>query len=261
MEVLWKHCRKGFVSKLFFRTGYEEKGAEIYFVPGLFSEYVLLPAKPFWQYIRNQRNTMKEENIAVLIVEDKPEEAAITVNAIKAHLGIPMEDEGICFGLRGEKVRASLGKSEDTLYKVGERMIVIAVASDLGEVEVAFGRLIGQADKEGVKRGGTFASAFPQAVIITDLMFPGKKGNTSIQANGIEVILKAIEYAVPVVVCSDTDHHEVSFMQPLALALGKLHPAGKISIILDKKDWEKAVAEVMAISEEMEKRKQENLQP
>jgi hypothetical protein len=189
-------------------------------------------------------------NIAVVIVEDKPEEAVVAVNAVKAHLGIPVEDEGVCFGLSGEKIRASLGKSEDTLYKVGERMIVIAVASDLGEAEVAFGRLIGQTDKDGVKQEGTFASAFPQAVVITDLMFPGKKGNASIQANGIEVILKAIEYNVPVVVCSDTDHHDVSFMQPLALTLGKLHPAGRIPVILDKKDWVRAVQEVMAIAEE-----------
>ena len=201
---------------------------------------------PFQQYhLENTMNT----NIAVLIVEDKSE-AVVAVAAVKTYLGIPLEDEGVCFGL-SEKFRASLGRSEDTLYKVGERIVVIAVASDLGEAEVAFGRLIGQTEK-GVKRGGTFASAFPQAVVITDLMFPGKKGNANIQANGIEVILKAIEYTVPVVVCSDTDHHDVSFMQPLALVLGKLHPAGRIPVILDKKDWARAVQDVMAIVEEME---------
>lgn len=190
-------------------------------------------------------------NIAVLIVEDKPEEAGAAVNAVKSHLDIPLEDEGQCFGL-GEKARVALNRSLDTLYKVGDRLVLIAVASNLGEAHMAFERFIGKNAKEDSKQVGTFASAFPQAVVITDLMFPGKNGNASIQANGIEVILEAIEYAVPVAVCSDTDHHDVSFMQPLAKVLEKLHPAGRIPVILDKKDWKKAVLEVMAILEEMQ---------
>ena len=151
---------------------------------------------------------------AIVIVEDKSEEMEIAVNAVKSQLGIPLDDEGQQFGL-SEKSQAPLDKAGERLYKVSEKMVIIVCARDLGEAMVSFERFIGMTDKDGVKRGGAFASFFTQSIIITDLMFPGKKGNTSIQANGIEVMLMAIEYKVPIVVCSDTDHHDVSFMQPL----------------------------------------------
>lgn len=77
--------------------------------------------------------------------------------------------------------------------------------------------------------------------VITDLMFPSKKGGEE-EPNGLGVIAECIEANFPVVVCSDTDHHKVNYLRPVFPILSKAHPAGTIPVILDKKDWDRAVA-------------------
>jgi len=76
--------------------------------------------------------------------------------------------------------------------------------------------------------------------VITDLMLPARKDMKD-EPNGLIVISKCIEAGLPVVVCSDTDHHDVAWLRPVFPILGKAHPVGNIPVILDKKDWEKAL--------------------
>ena len=83
--------------------------------------------------------------------------------------------------------------------------------------------------------------------VLTDLMFPVEKGGEE-EPNGLGVIAECIEAGVPVVVCSDTDHHAVGWLRTTFPILGKAHPIGNIPVILDTKDWVKAIgllAEVM----------------
>lgn len=173
------------------------------------------------------------ENVAILIVEDKDEEVVAAECAVKNHFGIPADETDSYLGL--EIAKEKLGLPDWSAYKVGDRIVSIMTARDLAEAEAGFKKLFGDEKSLG------FRSVFPSVGILTDLMFPGGH-EKSAQANGISVILSAIGYRVPVVVCSDTDHHEVGFVPRLAATLATLHPAGKIPVILDKKDWEKAVS-------------------
>lgn len=171
-------------------------------------------------------------NIAILIVEDKEEEIIAAECAVKNHFGIPADETGSYLGL--EVVKERLGLPDWKAYKVGDGIVSIMIARDLSEANAGIKKVFGDEKSFG------FRSVFPRVGILTDLMFPGGAGK-GVQANGIDVILSAIEHKVPVVVCSDTDHHEVGFVPRLATTLAPLHPAGKIPVILDTKDWEKAI--------------------
>ena len=172
------------------------------------------------------------KGITIMIIEDQEQEAIVAEVAVKKAFNIPSEKEGRYLGL--ESIKEKLGLPDSRLYELGDdELLHIITARNLNEA------------MEGFKKIDEFRIAFQKVGIITDLMFPGKTGN--IQANGIEIILLAIEKSMPVVVCSDTDHHDVGFMSSLARTLGPLHPNGRIPVILDKKDWEKAVAELIHI--------------
>lgn len=173
-------------------------------------------------------------NIVILIVEDKDEEALAAHVAVKNHFGIPLDQEGAYLGL--EIVKEKLGNPDWKAYKTSDGIVSIMTAVNLNEA------------KKGLEKifGAGFCNVFPTVGVITDLMFPGGPGK-SVQANGIEVMLIAIERKIPVVVCSDTDHHEVGFVPRLATVLAPLHPSGKIPVILDTKDWNKAVLELVAL--------------
>ena len=170
------------------------------------------------------------EGIAIMIIEDQDREIGVAEQAVKKAFSVPPEKEGQYLGL--ESLKEKLGLPDSRLYELGNDMLLhILTVRNLNEA------------MEGFKKIDEFKLVFQKVGIITDLMFPGKTGN--IQANGIEIILLAIEKSMPVVVCSDTDHHDVGFMSSLARTLGPLHPNGRIPVILDKKDWEKAVTEVV----------------
>jgi len=171
-------------------------------------------------------------NIIILIVEDKEEEAVAADHAVKNHFGIPLDESGAYLGL--EVAKEKLNLPDWKAYKVGDRIVSIMIARNLVEVTAGFKKLFGDEKSHG------FHGVFPSVGILTDLMFPGGNGK-SVQANGIDVILMAIEHKIPVVVCSDTDHHEVGFVPRLAATLAPLHPTGKIPVILDKKDWDTAM--------------------
>ena len=177
-------------------------------------------------------------NTLIMIVEDKDEEALAAQTAIKNHFGISPDEQGSYMGL--ENVKEHLGLPDWRGYKVDGGIMTIMTAKNLAEAKKGFTQIFGSEETPG------FRNVFPEVGIITDLMFPSDQGR-SVQANGIEVILMALEYKTPVVVCSDTDHHEVGFVPKLAATLAPLHPAGKIPVILDAKNWDKAVAEVVAM--------------
>lgn len=171
-------------------------------------------------------------NIVILIVEDKDEETLAAHVAVKNHFGIPLDQEGAYLGL--EIIKEKLGYPDWKADKTSDGIVSIMTAVNLNEA------------KKGLEKISGFSNIFPTVGVITDLMFPGGPGG-SVQANGIEVMLIAIERKIPVVVCSDTDHHEVGFVPRLATVLAPLHPSGKIPVILDTKDWNKAVLELVAL--------------
>jgi hypothetical protein len=162
---------------------------------------------------------------AIVIIEDKREELLAAITAVKERLGVASK-QGLGIevdGLFGEKS-----------WKMGFEVVghTIVYANHLAGAEEAirFARedpLVKMMSPEGV-------------FILTDLMFPLHQGGKE-QANGISVILDAVEAGIPVTVCSDTDHHEVGFLPKLCRHLEAKNPGAKINLVLDKKDWKRAV--------------------
>lgn len=183
-------------------------------------------------------------NTFVLIVEDKPSEAAMAVEAVKGFVGVVAHEHdpecnGLYLGL--ENIREKLGNPDCRGYRTSKGgMLFISVAKNLKEARTAF-RFRENKPNDGVAE--RWKRIYENIAVVTDLMFPAYDGGKE-QANGIEVVLMAIEHGFPVAICSDTDHHEVAFLPKLVATLVPLHPR-KISVILDKKDWHKAVAEVL----------------
>jgi methylmalonyl-CoA mutase cobalamin-binding subunit len=71
-------------------------------------------------------------------------------------------------------------------------------------------------------------------------MFPSVK-NGQEQANGISIIIDAVESGIPVVVCSDTDHHQVQFLPKMCNHIRERNQGAEVNLVLDQKDWKKAV--------------------
>ncbi len=164
------------------------------------------------------------EMTCILIVEDKVEEQDRALAAVKNAFGItdePFSESPVGIeGLTGWRF-VLCGKKD------GPTGVMVFLASCLGAFR---GRM------DFLKSG-----IFPKKLILTDLMFPmNMKGQEKM--HGIEVLVDAIESGINVVVCSDTDHHDVPFMPSLIRVLEKNHPRGKIPVVLDRKDWDKAVA-------------------
>lgn len=164
------------------------------------------------------------EMTCIMIVEDKPEEQEKALAAVKKAFGIAGEPFGESpVGIDG------LTGWRFVLY--GEKDGPIGVMVFLANCLSAFrGRM------DFLKSG-----IFPKKLILTDLMFPMNMKDRE-KMHGIEVLVDAIEAGINVVVCSDTDHHDVPFMPSLVRVLEKNHPKGKIPVVLDSKDWDKAVA-------------------
>lgn len=157
----------------------------------------------------------------IIIVEDKLEEQEKALAAVMSALGLtrggaPIEGANPVF----EKF---LGVR---LIPCGDTLIFTADNLDsFLEYAPPF--------KDGVK--------FEKTLILTDLMFPQRKGEKE-NMNGLQVVIEAIERGISVVVCSDTDHHDLPFMPRLIKTLEKSHPKGRIPVVLDNKDWGRAVA-------------------
>lgn len=163
--------------------------------------------------------------ILILIVEDKKEEQNAAIEAIKKAFG-PFKEHGRSevmghVYLEGVNGGIASGEKEGGLIHVA------------GDLKTALAKL------ESVAKVSKALESFSLGVI-TDLMFPSDVEKNTEEPNGLVIIAKCIEEKLPVVVCSDTDHHDIGWLRPLFPILGQAHPLGNIPVILDKKDWEKA---------------------
>jgi len=158
---------------------------------------------------------------AIVIIEDKQEELLAAIAAVKEKLGVAgKEGLGIEVG-------------DIATFKMGFELVEdnsLFFAHDLTTAENAI-----KFAQDKVQAGFV-----KEIYILTDLMFPLKKGGVE-QANGVSIILDAVEASIPVAVCSDTDHHEVKFLPKLCRFLEQSKPGTKIDLVLDRKDWKKAI--------------------
>ena len=160
----------------------------------------------------------------VLVFEDKEEERVKALSALKEAFA-PDEEELTRFDpIKG---------CEQVGFGVGKLMVMFA-----NDFEYAKHRL------EFVKQFAVTETILP--AVITDLMFPMKVGGKE-EPNGMRVLAECITIGLPVVMCSDTDHHDVNYLMEVFPILAKAHPKGEIPVIFDKKDWDKAVSELRRI--------------
>ena len=162
-----------------------------------------------------------------IIIEDKPEEQREAFEAVKRSLGKVVEAHDEYLPRNHPKsawtmaLKPTDGKTDGT---------IVWIASNLAVYEMVVGMATGYF-KKGV---------IGKVNVLTDLMFPAREGGKE-EPNGLQVVAQCIESGLPVVVCSDTDHHDVQWLRPIFPLLEKAHPTGRIPVILDKKDWDKAV--------------------
>ena len=90
------------------------------------------------------------------------------------------------------------------------------------------------------------------AGIITDLHFPEMTSDNPDWSNaakpcGLAIVAEATKKGLPVVVCSNINHHFVDYPKKVIDVLATFHPAGCIPFVMDSKDWQKAVEELKKI--------------
>jgi|CXWL01.1.fsa_nt_gi hypothetical protein len=155
----------------------------------------------------------------IIVVEDKEIERAAAITAIRTSFII--EEEGLCI---------DLGEHGSTVaYKTVGLMVMLAHNLSVVDIQLSIFTY------RGVETSGVG--------VITDLMFPAVAGGKE-ELNGLRVVTDCVRNGFPVVICSDTDHHDIHYLNNLFPILGKVHPKGEIPTILDKKDWNKAVTEL-----------------
>ena len=77
--------------------------------------------------------------------------------------------------------------------------------------------------------------------ILTDLHFPVKEGGSPEGASGLHIVYKALEAGIPVVICSNIDHHYASWATDLVGAIEKATGKKVAGFVQDRKDWERAL--------------------
>ena len=162
----------------------------------------------------------------ILIVEDKKEEQEAALRAIQQVLEISGEPD---IGYRASSTNSQMA------FK--DAKVLVMFAGSLGFWQTNRLELVMRLNKD-IKG---------DVLVITDLMFPACEGGKEAPW-GLEVVTECVKAGLPVVVCSDTDHHDVGWLKTVFPILGKAHPKGEIPVILDKKDWVKAVKEVLRVS-------------
>lgn len=87
--------------------------------------------------------------------------------------------------------------------------------------------------------------------VVTDLHFPESDHvhpkNTADTPCGLAVVAQAIERTIPVVVCSNIDHHHAEYPRIVIRALGLTSTYGAVPFGMDSKNWETAVAALAKI--------------
>jgi len=165
-----------------------------------------------------------DEITLIVVIEDKMQEQENALNAIVQAL-VKDGDEECC--------RLDIGSgAAQVAYK--ESKVMVLFASDL------------TAARRRISLAVEFEEVVPHRVVITDLMFPSDKGGRE-EPNGLGVLAYCIRQDLPVVVCSDTNHHDVGYLRDVFPLLGNMHAKGEIPVILDKKDWDRAVVEALRL--------------
>jgi CheY-like chemotaxis protein len=64
---------------------------------------------------------------------------------------------------------------------------------------------------------------------------------------GFAIVAEATKRGIPVVICSDIDHHFAYYAKYFVGALEVLHPYKRIPFIMDRKDWEGCAQELQRL--------------
>ncbi len=91
------------------------------------------------------------------------------------------------------------------------------------------------------------------AGIITDLHFPERTSDIPEASDpnkpcGFAIIAEATKRGAPVVVCSNVNHHFCEYAKIVIETLEEFHPLKKIPFVMDNKNWDKAVEELIKIT-------------
>lgn len=92
------------------------------------------------------------------------------------------------------------------------------------------------------------------AGVVTDLHFPEKGVGSAPELDaskpcGLAIVAKAVRQGLPVVVCSDVNHHHANYLKIAIGALEEIHPLGRIPFIMDAKDWKAAACELVLMAQ------------
>jgi len=77
--------------------------------------------------------------------------------------------------------------------------------------------------------------------ILTDLHFPVREGGSPEGASGLHIVYKALEAGIPVVICSNIDHHYATWATDLVGAIEKATGKKVAGFVQDSKNWERAL--------------------
>lgn len=77
--------------------------------------------------------------------------------------------------------------------------------------------------------------------ILTDLHFPVREGGSPEGASGLHIVYRALVANIPVVICSDIDHHYATWAIDLIGAIEKATGKKVAGFVQDSKNWEKAL--------------------
>ena len=76
---------------------------------------------------------------------------------------------------------------------------------------------------------------------LTDLHFPVREGGSPEGASGLHIVYKALEAGIPVVICSNIDHHYATWATDLVGAIEKATGKKVAGFVQDSKNWERAL--------------------
>lgn len=90
------------------------------------------------------------------------------------------------------------------------------------------------------------------AGIITDLHFPEQTSNDERESDpnkpcGLAIVAEATQTGMPIVICSNIDHHFAKYVEKVILVFEFYHPLKRIPFVMDWKDWTRATNELKKI--------------
>lgn len=144
-----------------------------------------------------------------------------------------------------------------------DKKIVLLVEDSEEEIVIATKILRGHNFKVMVATNLTDAMSYFKMLegklsgVVTDLHFPQKDyehpKDSVDKPSGFAVIVQTFLANVPVVVCSNIDHHFAEYVQIVLQGLEKIS-GRSIPFIMDNKDWKKAAEKLINILTEKEVR-------